>query len=186
MSILVDLSSAGSVDFGPDVTSSERSIKVLLNSQDKVASPSPAPYSLGAWQDCSEGSRRGCLALLSSRGGRCRLPTWESQDSGPWGSAVPATSLFLRQVFSQIRNEHFSSVFGFLSQKARNLQAQYDVSGSGRRRRAEEVAPWVSQSVLHLLSFFSASEWDGHQADEDLCVPGAQGPETRAPLAEFT
>ncbi|XP_078236973.1 vacuolar protein sorting-associated protein 33B isoform X1 [Pogona vitticeps] len=54
----------GSVDFGPDVTSSDRSIKVLLNSQDKV--------------------------------------------------------------FSQIRNEHFSSVFGFLSQKARNLQAQYD------------------------------------------------------------
>ena len=32
------------------------------------------------------------------------------------------------QVFSQIRNEHFSSVFGFLSQKSRNLQAQYDVS----------------------------------------------------------
>lgn len=32
------------------------------------------------------------------------------------------------QVFNQIRNEHFSSVFGFLSQKSRNLQAQYDVS----------------------------------------------------------
>lgn len=34
------------------------------------------------------------------------------------------------QVFSQIRNEHFSSVFGFLSQKSRNLQAQYDVSAT--------------------------------------------------------
>ncbi|XP_072201306.1 vacuolar protein sorting-associated protein 33B isoform X2 [Excalfactoria chinensis] len=54
----------GSVDFGPEVTSSDKSIKVLLNSQDKI--------------------------------------------------------------FSQIRNEHFSSVFGFLSQKSRNLQAQYD------------------------------------------------------------
>uniref|UniRef100_A0A8C9EW04 Vacuolar protein sorting-associated protein 33B n=1 Tax=Pavo cristatus TaxID=9049 RepID=A0A8C9EW04_PAVCR len=54
----------GSVDFGPEVTSSDKSIKVLLNAQDKI--------------------------------------------------------------FSQIRNEHFSSVFGFLSQKSRNLQAQYD------------------------------------------------------------
>ncbi|NWX94616.1 VP33B protein, partial [Nothoprocta pentlandii] len=59
----------GSVDFGPDVTSSDKSIKVLLNSEDKASA-----------------------------------------------------------VFSQIRNEHFSSVFGFLSQKSRNLQAQYDVS----------------------------------------------------------
>ncbi|XP_065590433.1 vacuolar protein sorting-associated protein 33B [Cyrtonyx montezumae] len=54
----------GSVDFGPEVTSSDKSIKVLLNGQDKI--------------------------------------------------------------FSQIRNEHFSSVFGLLSQKSRNLQAQYD------------------------------------------------------------
>jgi len=55
----------GSVDFGPEVTSSDRSLKVLLNAEDKV--------------------------------------------------------------FNEIRNEHFSNVFGFLSQKARNLQAQYDV-----------------------------------------------------------
>lgn len=34
----------------------------------------------------------------------------------------------LPQVFSEIRNEHFSNVFGFLSQKSRSLQAQYDVS----------------------------------------------------------
>ncbi|XP_061451697.1 vacuolar protein sorting-associated protein 33B [Rhineura floridana] len=83
----------GSVDFGPDVTSSDRSIKVLLNAQDKV--------------------------------------------------------------FNQIRNEHFSSVFGFLSQKARNLQAQYD------RRRGMDIKQmknFVSQELKglkqehHLLS----------------------------------
>ncbi|XP_053128403.1 vacuolar protein sorting-associated protein 33B [Hemicordylus capensis] len=75
----------GSVDFGPDVTSSERSIKVLLNAQDKV--------------------------------------------------------------FSQIRNEHFSSVFGFLSQKARNLQAQYD-----RRRGMDikQMKTFVSQELKGL------------------------------------
>ncbi|XP_030621999.1 vacuolar protein sorting-associated protein 33B isoform X2 [Chanos chanos] len=54
----------GNVEFGPDVTSSDKSIKVMLNSQDKV--------------------------------------------------------------FDEIRNEHFSNVFGFLSQKARNLQTAYD------------------------------------------------------------
>ncbi|XP_056877373.1 vacuolar protein sorting-associated protein 33B [Takifugu flavidus] len=54
----------GCVEFGPDVTSSDRSTKVMLNSQDKV--------------------------------------------------------------FNQIRNEHFSNVFGYLSQKARNLQTAYD------------------------------------------------------------
>ncbi|NXY55230.1 VP33B protein, partial [Callaeas wilsoni] len=75
----------GSVDFGPDVTSSEKSIKVLLNSQDKV--------------------------------------------------------------FSQIRNEHFSSVFGFLSQKSRNLQAQYD-----RRRGMDikQMKDFVSQELKGL------------------------------------
>lgn len=61
----------GSVDFGPEVTSSDKSLKVLLNAEDKV--------------------------------------------------------------FSEIRNEHFSNVFGFLSQKARNLQAQYD------RRRGMDI-----------------------------------------------
>ncbi|KAF6714382.1 Vacuolar protein sorting-associated protein 33B [Oryzias melastigma] len=54
----------GCVEFGPDVTSSDKSVKVMLNSQDKV--------------------------------------------------------------FNEIRNEHFSNVFGFLSQKARNLQTAYD------------------------------------------------------------
>ncbi|XP_068059530.1 vacuolar protein sorting-associated protein 33B isoform X2 [Anomalospiza imberbis] len=75
----------GSVDFGPDVTSSDKSIKVLLNSQDKV--------------------------------------------------------------FSQIRNEHFSSVFGFLSQKSRSLQAQYD-----RRRGMDikQMKDFVSQELKGL------------------------------------
>ncbi|NXU95397.1 VP33B protein, partial [Xiphorhynchus elegans] len=75
----------GSVDFGPDVTSSDKSIKVLLNAQDKV--------------------------------------------------------------FSQIRNEHFSSVFGFLSQKSRNLQAQYD-----RRRGMDikQMKDFVSQELKGL------------------------------------
>ncbi|MBN3316876.1 VP33B protein, partial [Atractosteus spatula] len=54
----------GSVEFSPEVSSSDKSVKVMLNSQDKV--------------------------------------------------------------FSEIRNEHFSNVFGFLSQKARNLQTAYD------------------------------------------------------------
>ncbi|XP_073424740.1 vacuolar protein sorting-associated protein 33B [Dendrobates tinctorius] len=54
----------GSVELGPDVTSSDKSVKILLNAQDKV--------------------------------------------------------------FGEIRNEHFSNVFSFLSQKARNLQTQYD------------------------------------------------------------
>ncbi|XP_025916544.1 vacuolar protein sorting-associated protein 33B isoform X2 [Apteryx rowi] len=81
----VFLMDRGSVDFGPDVTSSDKSIKVLLNSQDKV--------------------------------------------------------------FSQIRNEHFSSVFGFLSQKSRNLQAQYD------RRRGMDIKQmknFVSQELKGL------------------------------------
>uniref|UniRef100_A0A8B9TFE6 Vacuolar protein sorting-associated protein 33B n=1 Tax=Anas platyrhynchos TaxID=8839 RepID=A0A8B9TFE6_ANAPL len=75
----------GSVDFGPEVTSSDKSVKVLLNAQDKV--------------------------------------------------------------FSQIRNEHFSSVFGFLSQKSRNLQAQYD------RRRGMDIKQmknFVSQELKGL------------------------------------
>ncbi|XP_057695776.1 vacuolar protein sorting-associated protein 33B isoform X2 [Corythoichthys intestinalis] len=54
----------GCAEFGPDVSSSDKSIKVMLNSQDKV--------------------------------------------------------------FNEIRNEHFSNVFSFLSQKARNLQTAYD------------------------------------------------------------
>uniref|UniRef100_A0A673TZF4 Vacuolar protein sorting-associated protein 33B n=1 Tax=Suricata suricatta TaxID=37032 RepID=A0A673TZF4_SURSU len=75
----------GSVDFGPEVTSSDRSLKVLLNAEDKV--------------------------------------------------------------FHEIRNEHFSNVFGFLSQKARNLQAQYD------RRRGMDIKQmknFVSQELKGL------------------------------------
>jgi len=36
--------------------------------------------------------------------------------------------VLIHQVFNEIRNEHFSNVFGFLSQKAKNLQTAYDVS----------------------------------------------------------
>ena len=51
------------------------------------------------------------------------------RQAGAWYRAVIVSGfcLVLSQVFSEIRNEHFSNVFGFLSQKARNLQAQYDV-----------------------------------------------------------
>ncbi|XP_066095835.1 vacuolar protein sorting-associated protein 33B [Saccopteryx bilineata] len=75
----------GSVDFGPEVTSCDKSLKVLLNAEDKV--------------------------------------------------------------FNEIRNEHFSNVFGFLSQKARNLQAQYD------RRRSMDIKQmknFVSQELKGL------------------------------------
>lgn len=41
---------AGSVDFGPDVTSSDKSIKVLLNSQDKVSPQKPRGSPLGRRQ----------------------------------------------------------------------------------------------------------------------------------------
>ncbi|XP_053320197.1 vacuolar protein sorting-associated protein 33B [Spea bombifrons] len=75
----------GSVEFGPDVTSSDKSIKVLLNSQDKV--------------------------------------------------------------FEEIRNEHFSNVFGFLSQKARNLQSHYD---KRRGMDIKQMKTFVSQELKGL------------------------------------
>ncbi|CAH2274185.1 vacuolar sorting-associated 33B [Pelobates cultripes] len=75
----------GSVEFGPEVTSSEKSIKVLLNSQDKV--------------------------------------------------------------FEEIRNEHFSNVSNFLSQKARNLQSQYD---KRRGMDIKQMKTFVSQELKGL------------------------------------
>lgn len=75
----------GCAEFGPEVTSSDKSIKVMLNSQDKV--------------------------------------------------------------FNEIRNEHFSNVFGFLSQKARNLQTAYD------RRRGmdiQQMKTFVSEELKGL------------------------------------
>uniref|UniRef100_A0A8C5M3K2 VPS33B late endosome and lysosome associated n=1 Tax=Leptobrachium leishanense TaxID=445787 RepID=A0A8C5M3K2_9ANUR len=75
----------GSVEFGPEVTSSEKSIKVLLNSQDKV--------------------------------------------------------------FQEIRNEHFSNVFSFLSQKARNLQSHYD---KRREMDINQMKSFVSQELKGL------------------------------------
>ncbi|XP_037304284.2 vacuolar protein sorting-associated protein 33B [Pungitius pungitius] len=75
----------GCVEFGPDVTSSDKSLKVMLNSQDKV--------------------------------------------------------------FSEIRNEHFSNVFGFLSQKARNLQGAYD---KRRGMDIKQMKTFVSEELKGL------------------------------------
>ncbi|KAG8001175.1 Vacuolar protein sorting-associated protein 33B [Nibea albiflora] len=75
----------GCVEFGPEVTSSDKSIKVMLNSQDKV--------------------------------------------------------------FSEIRNEHFSNVFGFLSQKARNLQTAYD---KRRGMDIKQMKTFVSEELKGL------------------------------------
>ncbi|XP_075934735.1 vacuolar protein sorting-associated protein 33B isoform X1 [Anarhichas minor] len=75
----------GCVEFGPDVTSSDKSLKVMLNSQDKV--------------------------------------------------------------FNEIRNEHFSNVFGFLSQKARNLQTAYD---KRRGMDIKQMKAFVSEELKGL------------------------------------
>lgn len=75
----------GCVEFGPEVTSSDKSVKVMLNSQDKV--------------------------------------------------------------FSEIRNEHFSNVFGFLSQKARNLQTAYD---KRRGMDIKQMKTFVSEELKGL------------------------------------
>uniref|UniRef100_A0A671U303 VPS33B late endosome and lysosome associated n=1 Tax=Sparus aurata TaxID=8175 RepID=A0A671U303_SPAAU len=75
----------GCVEFPPDVTSSDKSIKVMLNSQDKV--------------------------------------------------------------FNEIRNEHFSNVFGFLSQKARNLQTAYD---KRRGMDIKQMKTFVSEELKGL------------------------------------
>lgn len=86
------------MELGPDVTSSDKSIKVMLNSQDKVSMTAKVNHLLQIFKH-----RHFQLnVLLNSR--------------------------LVLKVFNEIRNEHFSNVFGFLSQKARNLQTAYDVS----------------------------------------------------------
>ncbi|CAL9701195.1 unnamed protein product [Knipowitschia caucasica] len=75
----------GCVEFSPDVTASEKSIKVMLNSQDKV--------------------------------------------------------------FNEIRNEHFSNVFGLLSQKARALQTSYD---KRRGMDIKQMKTFVSEELKGL------------------------------------
>ncbi|KAK3510157.1 hypothetical protein QTP70_026749 [Hemibagrus guttatus] len=75
----------GCVEFGPEVTSTDKSIKVMLNSQDKV--------------------------------------------------------------FNEIRNEHFSNVFGFLSQKARSLQTAYD---KRRGMDIKQMKTFVSEELKGL------------------------------------
>lgn len=75
----------------------------------------------------------------------CTHRLWAWVAGGAWSTGpVPSTRCgHSLQVFSQIRNEHFSSVFGFLSQKSRNLQAQYDVSITG---------VWAPAGFLHTMS----------------------------------
>uniref|UniRef100_A0A3P8VQL7 VPS33B late endosome and lysosome associated n=1 Tax=Cynoglossus semilaevis TaxID=244447 RepID=A0A3P8VQL7_CYNSE len=75
----------GCVEFGPEVTSSDKSVKVMLNSQDKV--------------------------------------------------------------FNEIRNEHFSNVFNFLSQKAKNLQMAYD---KRRGMDIKQMKTFVSEELKGL------------------------------------
>ncbi|XP_058851294.1 vacuolar protein sorting-associated protein 33B-like [Acipenser ruthenus] len=75
----------GDVEFGPEVTSSDKSLKVMLNSSDKV--------------------------------------------------------------FNEIRNEHFSNVFGFLSQKAKSLQTAYD---KRRGMDIQQMKTFVSQELKGL------------------------------------
>ncbi|KAM9825657.1 vacuolar protein sorting-associated protein 33B [Syngnathus typhle] len=75
----------GCVEFGPDVSSTDKSIKVMLNSQDKV--------------------------------------------------------------FNEIRNEHFSNVFSFLSQKAKNLQTAYD---KRRGMDIKQMKTFVSEELKGL------------------------------------
>lgn len=61
--------------------------------------------------------------------------------------------MYPMQVFHEIRNEHFSNVFSFLSQKARNLQAQYDVRLPARVSCLfPSVTPQVCCPVAPLLT----------------------------------
>lgn len=113
------------MDFGPEVTSSDKSVKVLLNAQDKV-SPAHVPW----WQ---------WVTLALREGAEQERSRW-AWGAGVGGSGVQELRCSL-QVFSQIRNEHFSSVFGFLSQKSRNLQAQYDVSPTRLRGHPRCLPP---------------------------------------------
>lgn len=52
---------------------------------------------------------------------------WADRDDGCRSVSGEVNLWTPIQVFSQIRNEHFSNVFGYLSQKAKNLQTAYDV-----------------------------------------------------------
>ncbi|XP_068617048.1 vacuolar protein sorting-associated protein 33B [Brachionichthys hirsutus] len=51
------------------------------------------------------------------------------------------------KVFNEIRNEHFSNVFGFLSQKARNLQTAYD---KRRGMDVKQIKTFVSEELKGL------------------------------------
>lgn len=110
---------------------------MLLNAQDKVSPAHCAVVAVG-----HAGALQGTGRGLSRE--------WSRWGAGTGGSGVQELRCSL-QVFSQIRNEHFSSVFGFLSQKSRNLQAQYDVSPTrlrGHPRRLPPQPPHCHDALL--------------------------------------
>ena len=86
----------------------------------------------------------------------------------------------MSQVFSEIRNEHFSNVFSFLSQKARNLQTAYDVSVFEMFLSVMYIQMVSFCRLIHpldavpLLFCLTEAPRDGHKADEDVCVGGVK------------
>lgn len=61
------------------------------------------------------------------------------------------------QVYAEIRDRHFSNVFGFLSAKAKELQAGYDVRHKGCRLRKNIVCcekQVCKETVLRLFNIF--------------------------------
>lgn len=140
----------GSVEFGPDVTSSDKSIKVMLNSQDKVG----VIQTLLNWQWI-------VTAILKND---------------------PAC--LIHQVFSEIRNEHFSNVFGFLSQKAKNLQTAYDVSACCRWHVFHSMLGYIweysqcNNNNQKMCELVTETAWDGHPADEGICCRWTERTET--------
>ncbi|XP_035769611.1 vacuolar protein sorting-associated protein 33B [Neolamprologus brichardi] len=178
----------GCVEFGPDVTASDKSVKVMLNSQDKVFSEIRNEHFSNVFGFLSQKARNLQTAYDKRRGMDIKqMKTFVSEELkglkqehrlltlhiGASESIMkkktkqdfqellktehcknpPLCSLFQSRcvefgpdvtasdksvkvmlnsqdkVFSEIRNEHFSNVFGFLSQKARNLQTAYDSYG---------------------------------------------------------
>lgn len=69
-------------------------------------------------------------------------------------------------------------MFGFLSQKAKNLQTAYDVSVNANiksiiLRTSEYILVYfqMNQGKVFCFPFLLITEtaWDGHPADEDIC-----------------
>ena len=89
----------GFIEFGPEVTGTDKSMKMLLTAQDMV----------------------NCYFLF--------LINFFGSDFAIIHRLFEHKCNFsLTQVYEEIRDRHFSNVFGFLSAKAKELQAGYDVS----------------------------------------------------------